>query len=823
MIGEYRVSLGSDAGAGGLWRTAARGVMLTMICAGGAFGAAMEPADPASKRNSDQYLLAGQPLSFRGVVTWEVPGHQGLIFVHDGSQNLLVARTNTEAHPKPGELVEVQGRTASGQFKATVNDARVKVAGTAPLPEPLALSARQLATRNHFGEWVKLEGMVHDAGIARGDLIMQVTSKTQPFYAYVTIPPGFNSVSNLVESTVEVTGVVWTLAGTDQRPYGFRLHVPGTNCIRVVRSKSQDVFDRAPTSARQLRALPESRDDHVKVQGIVTYVYKATRIYRLVLEDETGPIAAYLHVPIGADPNVAPFWREDPHAAWYTRPPPPQVEPGDLVELTGSPSAEGESVPLLHGGELRLLKRAVGIVPREVAAREALAMTLDHALVKLKARVLGSQVSRTGRPGGTTFWAQSDGIIFEARLPEDKPTEAEVPKNALVELTGLARPLPGQAGRAAGLQIEMRDRNDLRLVHEPSPLLSPTVLRWLGVLTATLLLALAWVWLLRKQVTRRTAELATSVEERKRAQEHLMKALQRERELIELKSSFVSIVSHEFRTPLGVIVSSVDILGRYFDRLPLEKRQEQVEIIKRATNNLSELVEDVLVLGKMEAGKQQFLPVPMNLVELCRKIVDEVLSSTHHVCPIEVSLGGPLDASVGDEGLIRLILSNLLGNAVKYSPAGAEVGFSVVRDKAAWAATIPIGTQILQEEGTTHLLTSLSPSTGPLLISAQTGGKAHASGGWHQVPLRDYVRFTVRDHGIGIPSEDQKKLFGTFTRGSNVGERPGTGLGLMIVKRCVELHGGTIELKSAPGKGTTVIVRLPMLCASKLTELTANQ
>lgn len=736
----------------------------------------------------------------RGVVTWEVPGFQGLVFVHDGANSVLVARTNMQVHLQPGDFLEVEGRFAPGQFKEMLREATVQKIGSEPLPRTLARTARQLASGIHFGEWVKLECLVHDAGLSRGDLILQVTSKTQPFYAYVTVPSDFEVPANLVDSVVELSGVVWTLAGPDQKPYGFRLHVPATNWMQTLRPGTVNFFDRPVTTSRQLRMLEESQDDHVRVRGTITRIYEAQGPYRIVLEDPTGPVAAYLHVPIGRDHNVAPYWRDDPAAVWNSRPEPPPVKLGDHVEVVGSPSAEGEAVPLLHGAEFQVLGYGPPVTPREVRATEALSPDLDHALVSLTARVLDCQKGKIGQQPLVTFWVQSDGMVFEARLQGKTLPDDVVPVNGLAEFTGLALPVLGQTGKPRGLQLDLRSRTDIRLLKEPSPLFGPAVLRWFGISTGALLLALFWVWMLRRQVARRTVELATSVAQKERAEVELIKALERERELGQLKSNFVSVVSHEFRTPLGVIVSSADILRRYLDRLSPDKRREQLDAIQRATQNLSNLVEDVLLLGKVEAGKLRFVPEPINLAALCRNLVDEILSATNRVCLIQFTQIGSVDGAVGDENLLRPILSNLLSNAVKYSYPGALVEFEVARVALERSMEILDANRLPKQDKDCG-----APPNAPASLDRREG----------QLPksveiCKAYVQFTVRDKGIGISPEDQKRLFEVFTRGNNVGERPGTGLGLVIVKRCVELHGGTIQLDSALGSGTVLTVRLPM-------------
>lgn len=253
-----------------------------------------------------------------------------------------------------------------------------------------------------------------------------------------------------------------------------------------------------------------------------------------------------------------------------------------------------------------------------------------------------------------------------------------------------------------------------------------------------------------------------NITERKRVEARLLqsevetlRALAREKELSELKSNFVSMVSHEFRTPLGVIMSATEVLRRYFDRLPAEKRERHLEMIFRSTRNLGHLIEEVLLLAKVEGGHIHFTPKRVDLLVLCRTVVDEVMSATQSVCPIQLHISGGLEGAVTDESLFRHVFTNLLSNAVKYSEPGSSVQFRSERN------------------GSTAV-------------------------------------FTVRDQGIGIPPEDQSRIFTSFNRGQNVGGRPGTGLGLVIVQRCVQLHGGEIQVRSELGRGTTVTVTLPL-------------
>ncbi|MEW6159617.1 MAG: PAS domain S-box protein [Verrucomicrobiota bacterium] len=249
--------------------------------------------------------------------------------------------------------------------------------------------------------------------------------------------------------------------------------------------------------------------------------------------------------------------------------------------------------------------------------------------------------------------------------------------------------------------------------------------------------------------------VALDITERKRAEVEVWRALEREKELSKLKSSFVSMVSHEFRTPLGIIQSSAEILADYLEQLDPKERHDHLRSISRNTRRMANLMEEVLVLSRLDAGKMEFKPEPLDLRAFAHRVCDEVLSATDRICPIELNIADACSEAKSDERLLRHIFTNLLLNAVKYSAPGSVVGLEIRREGA------------------------------------------------EAVCL-------VCDHGIGITETDRPWLFHAFRRGVNVGSRPGTGLGLVIVKRCVELHGGKIEIASRVGEGTTVTVRLPL-------------
>lgn len=246
----------------------------------------------------------------------------------------------------------------------------------------------------------------------------------------------------------------------------------------------------------------------------------------------------------------------------------------------------------------------------------------------------------------------------------------------------------------------------------------------------------------------------------RRQREQLAQALQKEQELNQLKTQFVATASHEFRNPLAIIRTAVELVDAQLPNLPPERIRGYLHRIKNATQLMNQLMEDVLVLGRIEADRLPFNPTALDVVAFCQELIDEGFGNgaPHH--RIRLTVQGAIAPAVMDENLLRYMLTNVLGNAIKYSPDGGE-------------------------------------------IELRLGFEAEAA----------IVVFQVIDRGIGIPVEDQPHLFNSFYRASNVRRIQGSGLGLAIVKRCVDLHQGEITVTSVPHQGTTVAIALPLVAS----------
>jgi len=261
--------------------------------------------------------------------------------------------------------------------------------------------------------------------------------------------------------------------------------------------------------------------------------------------------------------------------------------------------------------------------------------------------------------------------------------------------------------------------------------------------------------------------IARDITDRRLAEAEKQKVFERQKELAELRSQFISTISHEFRTPLSSILLTVELLEEQSANISPEAKAKRFKRIKCGISRMTQLLEDILVIGKIEAGKQEFNPKPLDLESFCDEIVEEMQSIAGNKQRINFATktqGVELRKVQMDEKLVRHILTNLLSNAIKYSKPDTKVQFDLCY----------------------FMPTSLD-------------SKAH-------------IVFRIQDRGIGIPIEDQPKLFESFHRAKNVSLIPGTGLGLAITKDCVTRHGGEITVESTVDVGTIFTVTIPVEC-----------
>jgi signal transduction histidine kinase len=260
---------------------------------------------------------------------------------------------------------------------------------------------------------------------------------------------------------------------------------------------------------------------------------------------------------------------------------------------------------------------------------------------------------------------------------------------------------------------------------------------------------------LEGKVEERTLILREALQKLEESQIELNESLDKEKQLNEIKSRFVSMASHEFRTPLSTILSSATLVSKYPSTEEFDKREKHIRRIRDSVKHMNELLEDFLSLGKLEEGKVGITISMFNVKEFTDEIVEEMRTQLKAGQEIISEFTGE-NSFTTDKRMLKNILLNLLSNAIKFSSEGKVI----------------------------------------FLRTENSGGQ---------------LKLTVKDEGAGIPEEDLPHLFGTFFRAKNAGNIQGTGLGLAIIKRYTIMLGGSIELKTRLNEGTVVGVKLPEL------------
>ena len=259
---------------------------------------------------------------------------------------------------------------------------------------------------------------------------------------------------------------------------------------------------------------------------------------------------------------------------------------------------------------------------------------------------------------------------------------------------------------------------------------------------------------LEKEVHNRTLILREAIAELEKTKEELSQSLEKERELNEMKSRFVSMASHEFRTPLATILSSLSLTEKYIEKKYEEKRQKHITRIKSVISNMTDILNDFLSIGKLEEGHIHSIPANFNIVEFVESMIYDIQPITKPEQKIYYQHHGKYTKVYLDKKILKNILTNLISNAIKFSEEAKQIEVSTEIKKA-------------------------------------------------------FLFIQIKDQGVGISKEEQKHLFERFFRARNATNIQGTGLGLNIVKKYVELMDGNIDFKSKLDKGTTFTIKFP--------------
>ena len=259
---------------------------------------------------------------------------------------------------------------------------------------------------------------------------------------------------------------------------------------------------------------------------------------------------------------------------------------------------------------------------------------------------------------------------------------------------------------------------------------------------------------LEVKVEERTQILKEALQKLEQSQIELSEALDKEKQLNEIKGRFVSMASHEFRTPLTTVLSSASLLSKYTSEKDHDKREKHIQRIKNSVNNLNDILEDFLSLGKLNEGRIETKPEYFNLDEVIHDVTDEMKGQLKPGQEFKINCLPDKETNT-DKKLFRNILINLISNAIKFSDEGKSIEVNVQTEN-------------------------------------------------------EQAMISVRDKGIGISQNDQPHLFSSFYRAANAVNIQGTGLGLHIVKRYIDLLGGNIRVVSELDRGTAIIFTIPL-------------
>lgn len=439
------------------------------------------------------------PVHLAGVVTWANPRAK-FFFVHDGSGSVRVIRSGSDRPPLPGQQIDLNGLSAAGAFAPVVNATTWAVTGDAALPPARRVTLEQALTGVEEGQWVALRGYVRDVSQDGLWTNVSVTTSAGSFSAFL---PPTEDISHLKGAVVTLQGVCSAIPNDHRQLLAIELWVPSSQSIQIDEEPLPDVFAVPAQSIASLREFTtlESLNRRVRVTGVV--LHDSPGRYFLMQDGDEGLLVL--------SRDSAPLDR------------------GDRVDVVGFPGREGTRV-VLRDAVYRKLSSGAEPMPIPLSVRPRLVNEeMDGRLVHITATVLDVVF----RPNERNLILQADNVVFEADLDTASPSEILSARvGAQVSLTGVYRTDFDEYRNARGFRIQLRSAADIVVVKQPSwwtPQRAVSVATGFG---CAVLLALAWVTLLRRRVVKQTAQIREQLEKESQLED-------RYREIVENASDFI--------------------------------------------------------------------------------------------------------------------------------------------------------------------------------------------------------------------------------------------------------------------------------------------
>jgi signal transduction histidine kinase len=660
------------------------------------------------------------PVLFRGVVTYSDPyfdANHPFMFVSDSSGSIFLQfAKGTVIRTRPGEVVEVRGVSDPGSFAPIVGNAHIKVMGrSGQLPAAATVTVAYMLTGVDDARWVKVEGVVHAAAIMDPYHLTLNLQTDSGLISAVVMNYKSADVARLVDAEVTVRGNCAPDYNDNRQLVSMHLMVPSDDEIHVERPAPANPFSLPLQRIVSLtRYTPDRGSVHrVRVEGTVTFAQPDG----FVLQDATE----------GARVETAE---------------PVNLKVGDGVEVVGFPTTAGYS-PVLQDAIWR--KRGAGpeVAAVAVSPRQILEGSYDSTLVSIRGRV----IENTPAPDGETLLLSANQTLFGAvlRWRVQRSAISHVAAGSLVRLTGVCADELDQSHNPKSFQILLRSASDVVVLQSPPWFTARHALFAAGVAVLCTLAVLFWVGVLKRRVGQQTQTIRQQLKEAGELKEAAEAANR-------TKSDFLANMSHEIRTPMNGIMGMIELA---LDAHPSPEQADFLNMARLSAESLLTIINDILDFSKIEAGRLELDCVDFSLVDC---LEDTIRSFAPRAEKKGVELACEIGSNVpafinADPTRLRQVITNLLGNAVKFTERG-EVVLRVARE-------------------------------------ADSGERVR-------------LHFTVSDTGIGIPHDKQKLIFEAFSQAdaSTTRKYGGTGLGLTISSRLVNLMNGRMWVESEPGRGS---------------------